>query len=46
MPAYKDDKSNSWFLRFSYKTWDGKYKKHLREALKLKKKPWSGNESF
>ena len=46
MPAYKDDKSNSWFLRFSYKTWDGKYKKTSKRGFKTKKEALEWEREF
>ena len=46
MPAYKDDKSNSWFLRFSYKTWDGQYKKTTKRGFKTRKEALEWEREF
>lgn len=37
MPAYKDSKTNSWYCKFYYKTWDGQKKSTTKRGFATKR---------
>lgn len=41
MPAYKDEKRNTWLSLFYYEDWQGNKKKKQKRGFKTKKH-WSG----
>ena len=45
MPAYKDEKQNTWYCQFYYKDWQGNSKKKRKRGFKTKKEAleWESN---
>ena len=37
MPAYKDEKQNTWYCQFYYEDWQGNKKKKKKRGFKTKK---------
>lgn len=46
MPAYKDDKQNSWYCQFYYEDWQGNKKKKKKRGFKTKKEAQEWENSF
>ena len=46
MPAYKDEKTGSWYAKFYYEGFLGKGKQNLKEVLRLKRMLLIMRESF
>lgn len=45
MPAYKDEKQNTWYCQFYYEDWQGNKKKKQKRGFKTKKEAleWERN---
>lgn len=45
MPAYKDEKQNTWYCQFYYEDWQGNKKKKQKRGFKTKKEAleWESN---
>jgi len=46
MPAYKDEKQNTWYCQFYYKDWQGMKKKKQRRGFRTKKEALEWESSF
>ena len=44
MPAYKDEKQNTWYCQFYYEDCRATRRKSRREDLRQRKKLWNGRE--
>lgn len=44
MPAYKDEKQNTWYCQFYYEDWQGNKKKKQKRGFKTKKEALDGRE--
>lgn len=42
MPVYKDEKTNTWYSKFYYSTWDGVKKQTTKRGFKTKKQHSNG----
>jgi integrase len=46
MPAYKDEKQNTWYCQFYYEDWQGNRKKKKKRGFKTKKEAMEWESSF
>lgn len=46
MPAYKDEKQNTWYCQFYYEDWQGNKKKKKKRGFKTKKEAQEWENSY
>ena len=46
MPAYKDEKKNTWFASFYYEDWTGERKKKVKRGFKTRREAKDWEQSF
>lgn len=46
MPAYKDEKKNTWFVKFYYRTWNGENKRYTKRGFLTKREALQWERDF